>query len=132
MVRFLLETGGTATCSQPDACGSTAALDASICGSVSILWLFAGVTDLKTHRDSRGQNCLHKAAAGGHLETVQFLLGPQTFDLNEETGDGFTALMLAVLEEQKPVAQYLAKLGAHTETTTRNGKMRFLKKKYNF
>lgn len=121
-MRFLLDTGGTATCSQPDACGSTAALDASACGNVSILRLMSQATDLKTHRDTRGLGCLHKAASAGHVEAVKFLLGQEAFDANEETDDGFTALMFAVMEMQVPVAQLLARMGARTETTKRNGR----------
>jgi ankyrin repeat protein len=121
-VRFLLDAGGTATCNQPDACGSTAALDASACGSVSILRLLSQSTDLKTHKDTRGLGCLHKAASAGHIEAVQFLLGQLAFDANEETDDGFTALMFAAMEMQVPVVQLLASMGAQTQTTKRNGK----------
>jgi ankyrin repeat protein len=121
-VKFLLDVGGTATCSQPDACGSTAAMDASACGSVSILRLLSQATDLKTHRDTRGLGCLHKAASAGHLKAVQFLIEQEAFDANEETDDGFTALMFAVMEMQVPVARFLFRMGARTHTAKRNGK----------
>jgi len=117
----LLEVGGVATCSQPDACGSTAVLDASSCGSVKILKFLAEKTDLKSHKDGRGLNCMHRAAILGHLEVINFLAQNENFSLEEETNAGFTALMFAVMEKQVAAAKLLVGLGAAPESKTRNG-----------
>ena len=66
--------------------------------------------DIILHYQS-GQNSLHIAAFGGHLEMVKYLLpkfGPKKFDV---TNSGHTCLTVAIQQQKQDIVDYLLKHG---------------------
>ncbi|CAB3381853.1 Hypothetical predicted protein [Cloeon dipterum] len=122
VVKFLIEVGGVESASKADFCGSTPVLDAAAGGSLETLAFLAGLDDLRKHKDGRGLNCLHRAAQIGNVELLRFLVEEKRFNLDEETRDGFSAVMLAAMEGNVAAVSLIFRFGAATQTSSRNGK----------
>jgi ankyrin repeat protein len=56
-----------------------------------------------------GLTVLHKAAAKGHIRSIDYLITTYGMDVNEQTENGETAYTLAVTNDQKKAANYLLK-----------------------
>ena len=72
-------------------------------------------------KDSEGFTPLHVAAAGGHLDTVQYLLTSGTV-LNAQGSRGETALYLAAGAGKPEIVEALLKAGADTKLATKEGR----------
>ena len=78
--------------------------------------------------DSERDTCLilaantPSAAHSGHTDTVRYLAGLPEVDLNQQSGDGHTALHFAVERENPDVVQVLIDAGANIEIKNNEGR----------
>ena len=71
-------------------------------------------------QDAGGWVALHEACEGGHLECAKALLGAGA-DINKQTNDGGTPLMMAAFCDNIEVVRELLKRGAKKELKSNNG-----------
>ncbi|KAK0627407.1 ankyrin repeat-containing domain protein [Immersiella caudata] len=85
--------------------------------------LFLGLGVNPADKELKGWNSLHLAAQSdkpGTLEVVKMLVGTQRIDINDQQGNGATALYLAAQAGRSDVAQLLLEGGANPSIATKN------------
>ncbi|KAL0371225.1 UNVERIFIED_CONTAM: Ankyrin repeat domain-containing protein 53 [Sesamum angustifolium] len=72
-------------------------------------------------KDKEGQTALHCAATAGKTQICKYLVEKLKVEMNPKTGEGDTPLLLAVMVEQLPTANYLIKQGADVKASDFKG-----------
>ncbi|XP_067654159.1 putative ankyrin repeat protein RF_0381 [Haliotis asinina] len=71
--------------------------------------------------DERGDNVLHWACDGGHLDIVKLILSLDVVDINSGDFLGITPVMVAVLHEHRDVVKFLVGEGADVSQVDSDG-----------
>ncbi|KAK4418352.1 Tetratricopeptide repeat protein 31 [Sesamum alatum] len=72
-------------------------------------------------KDKEGRTALHCAAEAGKTQICKYLVEKLKVEMNAKTGQGDTPLLLAVMAEQLPTANYLIKHGADVKASDSKG-----------
>ncbi|KAL0419813.1 UNVERIFIED_CONTAM: Ankyrin repeat domain-containing protein 53 [Sesamum radiatum] len=72
-------------------------------------------------KDKEGQTALHCAATAGKTQICKYLVEKLKVEMNPKTGEGDTPLLLAVMVEQLPTANYLIRQGADVKASDFKG-----------
>lgn len=85
----------------------TSLMEAAAAGNLGVLILLLGMGGDVSQADADGNNTLHHACIGGHLDVVKRVLIQGTVDINKRGKWGRTPIMLAAKEGHKNVFYYL-------------------------
>ncbi|XP_067682911.1 ankyrin repeat domain-containing protein 50-like [Haliotis asinina] len=87
--------------------GRTPLMRAAYYGNTKMLDLLVRKGSRISSVDDTGENILHLASMGGHLEMVKYILSHNMADINAKDNDGDTAAMLAKLYGHRAVYDFL-------------------------
>ncbi|XP_067653167.1 putative ankyrin repeat protein RF_0381 [Haliotis asinina] len=91
-------------------------------GHQEVVKLLVGQGASVSLQDNRGNNILHIACRGGHVEMVKYVLSQSMADINSRGWKTFTPVMVAAGKGRKEVVEFLVSKGADINTSNRAGK----------
>ncbi|XP_046565004.1 ankyrin repeat domain-containing protein 50-like [Haliotis rubra] len=97
-----------------DRWGRTALMEAADQGHKQVFDILVRKGSSISHEDKDGNNVLHVACGGGHVEMVEHILSRVKFDINCRGKDGATPLMIAARCGHRGVFDLLVGKGADT------------------
>ncbi|XP_046543661.1 ankyrin repeat domain-containing protein 50-like [Haliotis rubra] len=101
--------------------GKTPLMKAVICRQRDVLELLVRMGANMSRVDDDGNNVLHFACRGGHLDLVKYLVSQNSVGINCRSKDGKTPLMEAALRGKRDVFDFLVSMGANVSHVDVNG-----------